>query len=1157
MPSLFSLFVDLKANTADFVSGMSTASYAAKKAARDIEDSFSSLGSIATAALAPFGELGAAIGETLSRVGEYAGKASEQFAHLGGGMNAIAVAGGAATGAMAAVGAGAIAIALHTAESAAKLHELSQSTGVSVEALSGFGFVAKETGVDTQTMTTGLERLSKSAFAAAAGPAGAVTAYSRLGISIRDSGGQLRSVESIFTDVAAKFASMPDGVAKSALAMQIFGRSGAELIPVLNSGRDGIERYLATAQKLGIVLDSGTAESAHQFEQHLQTMEGAAQGVAIQLTKDMLGPMQAISGAMVQMAENANKGTGAVAAIADGFKYFLQIADFVYTELELITSWLTKTAVAWEVFGEGAASAAGKVAHLDFSGAAAVWKDTFTQLDAIQADYIARGKENWKAYQDFVGEVFGKPKAGASEPAKPPIPIASKQTSVSGVADKDVIADLVTKLAAEASAQLELASSIQQSVAAMTLAKAVGEADVKIAEERTQLLDREKTLREQLAGAQTGAHPEEAAKYTAEIAAVQGYLQELDRDAPLIRERYQEIAVAKLFVTTGEDFSKEETKFDAQIASLNQLVAAYKEGGSAIAAADVSKQVETARQKVADLAEAYARFAAENPFDLPALAELGSGLLNADSQLQNLVADAAILKNTEIVTEVQRQTRAFQDQVPALTQLASAYLQGTDAVREAQVNLKLADFQATNHPPSPKDFADTASYQQALGAYGEAIKNVTALYRQQSDAARAATIAQLAGEYDLGVQLKNRLLDLNQAKALIQSQGDSTLAVDAAIYDANQKNIEQWDQAALKVGSVTDKFREFANQIELEGQNFGEKVFSSMSKAVDDASTQLAKFVVTGKSNFKQLFESLEESVAKAGFQRVFAGITKAVAGGPGDGSGGAAGPGGAAGVVPGPVTDFFKKIGVNTGIPKLPLPGGAVRADGTQGNPFYTIPVDAQGNALTSLTGKNVGSASIIGSLFNQPQKSGISVNDDPFPDLLKQLGAPNIPGPSIDSSGGGPVTDFLSSIGADTGIPNLAPPTGASSSGLDAELGGLTKTFTSIFSSLGGTLGSLGKSFGSIFGGIGGLFGGFLAGGGDVTPGKAYVVGERHPEFFIPRQSGHVAPSLTMSGGNSINMGGFHVHGVKDTDSFGRSQSQIYARLHREMEVSARRNG
>ena len=70
-------------------------------------------------------------------------------------MSAVAVGGGVAAGAMVAVGAGAIGVAIHAAESAAKLGELAQSTGVSVEALSGFGFVAKQTGVDTQVMNTG------------------------------------------------------------------------------------------------------------------------------------------------------------------------------------------------------------------------------------------------------------------------------------------------------------------------------------------------------------------------------------------------------------------------------------------------------------------------------------------------------------------------------------------------------------------------------------------------------------------------------------------------------------------------------------------------------------------------------------------------------------------------------------------------------------------------------------------------------------------------------------------------------------------------------------------------------------------------------------------------------------------------------------------
>ena len=76
-------------------------------------------------------------------------------------------------------------------------------------------------------------------------------------------------------------------------------------------------------------------------------------------------------------------------------------------------------------------------------------------------------------------------------------------------------------------------------------------------------------------------------------------------------------------------------------------------------------------------------------------------------------------------------------------------------------------------------------------------------------------------------------------------------------------------------------------------------------------------------------------------------------------------------------------------------------------------------------------------------------------------------------------------------------------------------------------------------------------------MTPGKAYVVGEKHPEFFVPKQAGQVAPSLKM-GGDTVHHTtvNFHVHGVQDVDSFRRSQSQIFGDMHRQMTIAHARN-
>lgn len=66
-------------------------------------------------------------------------------------------------------------------------------------------------------------------------------------------------------------------------------------------------------------------------------------------------------------------------------------------------------------------------------------------------------------------------------------------------------------------------------------------------------------------------------------------------------------------------------------------------------------------------------------------------------------------------------------------------------------------------------------------------------------------------------------------------------------------------------------------------------------------------------------------------------------------------------------------------------------------------------------------------------------------------------------------------------------------------------------------GSNGVAGTGTGLIGSLIGKMFGGFRAGGGTVQAGKAYVVGERRPELFVPNTSGSIVPRVPMGGGNT----------------------------------------
>ena len=108
---------------------------------------------------------------------------------------------------------------------------------------------------------------------------------------------------------------------------------------------------------------------------------------------------------------------------------------------------------------------------------------------------------------------------------------------------------------------------------------------------------------------------------------------------------------------------------------------------------------------------------------------------------------------------------------------------------------------------------------------------------------------------------------------------------------------------------------------------------------------------------------------------------------------------------------------------------------------------------------------------------------------------------------------------------------------------IGNLLGNSSGVLSTLGSGLGKIGGGIGGFFGNIASFFGGFLAEGGDTQPGKAYIVGEKRPELFVPRSAGTVVPSVQTSNTKTIVMHNhLHVNGVTDADSFKKSQTQIF---------------
>ncbi len=134
-----------------------------------------------------------------------------------------------------------------------------QKTGLSTSAIQELGFAAKMTGVSAEGMNQGLMRLSRTMANAQQGSAQAEEAFKSVGLSAE----QLADMplDQVLGKVADAFARSEDGATKSAIAMQLFGKSGTDMIPLLDKGSAGIEELRAKAQELGIVMGNDDVEA--------------------------------------------------------------------------------------------------------------------------------------------------------------------------------------------------------------------------------------------------------------------------------------------------------------------------------------------------------------------------------------------------------------------------------------------------------------------------------------------------------------------------------------------------------------------------------------------------------------------------------------------------------------------------------------------------------------------------------------------------------------------------------------------------------------------------------------------------------------------------------------------------------------------------------
>jgi len=150
------------------------------------------------------------------------------------------------------------------------LDKMSIRTGVSVEALSELGYAAELSGADLETLESGVRIMQRTLSEAAQGSSTAVDALDRLGLSAAELAGL--SPEQQFKVLAERISKVADPTLRAAIAMDVFGKAGTKLLPLMAEGAAGIEAMQEEARRFGLTVSTETARDAAQLNDALGTL---------------------------------------------------------------------------------------------------------------------------------------------------------------------------------------------------------------------------------------------------------------------------------------------------------------------------------------------------------------------------------------------------------------------------------------------------------------------------------------------------------------------------------------------------------------------------------------------------------------------------------------------------------------------------------------------------------------------------------------------------------------------------------------------------------------------------------------------------------------------------------------------------------------------
>jgi len=222
-----------------------------------------------------------------------------------------------------------------------EIAKLSDRTGVAIDMLVGLQHAAAQTGTTTEMVTKAIQRQNKVLGEAAAGYTANAKLLRGLGLDLQ----RLAAMDpgQAFMEIAEQISRIESPMRRAAIAQQIYGRSGQEMMNLLMKGKAGLIEYIDEAERLGLTFSREEAAKIEEYNDAMDKLHKTVQGLfreigpetseALLAFAEAITPlMRELSGIVAYLAENMERTKSA--ALAHPFLALIGLVGGAFEEEE-------------------------------------------------------------------------------------------------------------------------------------------------------------------------------------------------------------------------------------------------------------------------------------------------------------------------------------------------------------------------------------------------------------------------------------------------------------------------------------------------------------------------------------------------------------------------------------------------------------------------------------------------------------------------------------------------------------------------------------------------------------------------------------------------------------------------------------------------------